>query len=427
MRKRILLVDQHIRRGVDANALISAYLEGLGLHTRLALTGAQLCSHLLRFEPHVVYYPWVTPYVYQFLRSRENSVPIVNAYQEQNTVLHSPDAQMVQWADKSDYLFAWGEAHEHKFEELFNEPDVRLTGNPRFDPYLDASIAHALYPSRQQLAKRYNLDASQAWILLALDFPLLFRPEDRLKRLIERGDLSTQRLRLTREIYEFLSGWIRRFVTEDHDVTLIVRPHPGSDLKQIKQDFGGETESVRYIRGGAIPPWIIASDRYVTRASTSIVEAWIADTRAALIQKDKAINEGEVRPHLREAEKSIDSYSEFKNYIEDGGHGGSRTMHHDFLSSHYRLDGRSALRTAQELKQIASEQKTSVTYSGGRAENLLEHAKFATKKFLNESGLNRWNPLDRPNDEFLSKDRARRKVESIAVELNLNGEDEAVQ
>lgn len=417
--------EQRIRRGVDANALSASYLENMGVEPRLTLTNAGLWSTLVRFEPHVVYLPWVTPYVYKFLRSRTTDVSIVNAFQEQNAVLHSPDAQMVQWAGKSDYLFAWGEAHKQKFESLFEEPEVVLTGNPRFDPYFDKSILDALYPSRQQLAERYALNDQQDWILLALDFPLVFKSSKHHKELIERGDISVQQLRIVKELYEVLSGWMRRFIAEDHEVTLIVRPHPGSNLDQIKRDFGRETESVRYIKGGAIPPWIIASDRYMSRASTSIVEAWLADTRAALIQKDKAINAGVAGLHLQETEVSLDSYSEFKDFVNNGGNGGSRSRHHNFLSRHYRLDGRSALRTAQMLRRIASQKSSSINYDGSMTENIINHAKYAVKKFLIESGLNRWNPLGRPGDEFLSQDRAQKKVKAISDNLKLKSRNEA--
>ncbi len=428
MRHRILLAEQHLRRGFDANALIASYAESEKVCTRLTLTGTQLCNHIISFEPHVVYYPWVTPYVYRFLRDRNDRIPLVNAFQEQNVVLHSPNSARVQFAAVSDYIFVWGEAQKRKCEELFSRPEVVVTGNPRFDPYFDASIAAALYPSRSQLAKQYNLNNEQPWILLALDFSLITTNTRReLRRRINKGELSRDRVDVAQYIYKTLAEWTRKFAANNNDTTLIVRPHPGSNLDKIKQDFGEETESVRYIKGGSIPPWIIASDRYVTRASTSIMEAWIADVPTALIHRDKTIDQWRARPHLREAETTLDSYSEFEKFIVDGGREGSRDKHHEFLSSHYRLDGRSALRTAKELQKIASKQPDSVRYSEITVENMLEHTKFLIKKFVNESGLNRWNPFDRPNGEFMSQDRARKIVDSITDELNLNGKDEAVQ
>lgn len=426
---RALLAEQHLRRGVDANALIAANLEKFGVKTRLSLTGAQLCTHLLRFKPHVVYYPWVTPYVYNFLRRREQDVPIVNAFQEQNQVLHSPDAPMVQWAGKkSDYIFAWGQAHKQRFEELFSGPNVVLTGNPRFDPYFDSSIAETLYPSRKELAERHGLPLDKDWVLVALDFPLVFSSESRLEELIERGDLTKERIEVTRKVYRILQGWMQRLVAErGRETILIMRPHPGSDLEQIKQDFGGETKSVRYIKGGGLPPWILAADRFVTRASTSVMEAWLADTPAALIHTDMHIEGGNARPHVLEAETCLNSYSEVRDFITSGRREESRDRHHNFLDFHYQLDGRSSWRTARRLQEIASQQEGEPRYRGGTAENVAEHAKFAVKKFLNESGLNRWNPFDRPNSEFLSQRRARRKVDSIADNLDLNGQDEDIR
>ena len=421
MKKRVLLAEQHLRRGVDANALISAYLERLGGKARLSLTGAQLCTHLLQFKPHVVYYPWIAPYVYNFLRRRAQEVPIVNAFQEQNTVLHQPEAPSVQWAGKADYIFAWGQAHKQRLEELFSEPSVVLTGNPRFDPYFDPSIAETLYPSRSELAERHGLPLEKDWVLVALDFPLVFSSESRLEELIEGGDLTKKRAKVPRKVYRLLQRWMQRLVAEKgREGVLIMRPHPGSDLGQIKQDFGGETESVRYIRGGGLPPWLLAADRYVTRASTSVMEAWLADMPTALIRRDMHIEEGKARPHILEAETSLDSYSEFRGFVTSGRREESRNRHHNFLASHYRLDGRSAWRTAQKLQEIAAQQRREPNYNGGYGENVMVRTKFTLKRVLNQFGLNHWNPFHRPNGEFLSQSEAQQMIESVSSELCLD-------
>jgi hypothetical protein len=321
---------------------------------------------------------------------------------------------MVQWAGDAAYIFAWGEAHKDKFEQLFKKTEIKLVGNPRFDPYLDTSIAEALYPSRVELADRYSLPLDKEWVLFALDFPLLFADRTRLDELMNRGDLSKDRLTVVRETYRILKKWMRKLVSEKvSSSVLIVRPHPGSNLEQIKSDFGGENSSVRYIRGGGIPPWIIAADRYMTRASTSVVEAWIADTPTALINKDKHISAGLDRNHLNETERSIGTYPEFRAYINNFVDENSRTLHHDFLSHHYRLDGRSARRTAQEIHQITSSQEGNTSYIGGHIKNMFEHLKFATKKLINESRINRWKPFERPNDEFLSQKQAQIKIDCV--------------
>jgi surface carbohydrate biosynthesis protein len=414
MKKRVLIAEQHIRRGVDANALIAAYLEEMGIETRLTMTGSQLFSHIVRFKPHVVYYPWVAPPVLKFMQRRAPAVPIVNAFQEQNTVLHQSNAPMVQWSRESDYIFAWGEAHKRRFEKLFSKPEVVLTGNPRLDAYFESDVARALYPSRSELAKQYELPSSKEWILFALDFPLLFQNEDRIQELVGRGDLKKGQLRLSREIYFTIKDWMRKFVASAPDSTvLIVRPHPGSDLKQIKHDFGGETDSVRFIRGGGMPPWILAADRYVSRASTSVVEAWLADVPTALIQKNRPIEAGLARPHLTEAQANLSSYTEFRRFIAGTERKSSRRQHHEFLSDHYCLDGRSSFRTARHLCEIAERQPDDPDYSGRRIEDIVEHGKFFLKKVINESGANRWNPFDRPNDEFLSQRKARQRVSKI--------------
>ncbi|MCS4133938.1 hypothetical protein [Salinibacter ruber] len=421
MKKRVLIVEQRLRRGVDANALIGAHLQRMGLDVRLSLTGSQLSSNLIRYEPHVVYYPWVTPPALRFLYKRAPEVPIVNAFQEQNAILHQPDAPMVQWADRSDYIFAWGQAHKERFEEFFERPNIMLTGNPRFDPYFDSGVAQVLYPSKDDLAEQYELPLEKDWVLFALDFPLIFQSENRIQELISRGDLKEKRLQIIREIYGNVQEWMRSLAENLPDSSvLIVRPHPGSNLEQIKRDFGGESESIRYIRGGSLPPWILATDRYLTRASTSVVEAWLADVPTALIQRKKPIEAGQARPHLVEARTSLSSYSEFRSFIIESCETDTRHRHQDFLARHYRLDGYSSLRTARRLREIANQQDESISYNDGGLENWVEHAKFFLKKVVNETGANRFNPFERPNGEFLSQREASKRVSK--VEESLEGE-----
>lgn len=418
MKKRVLIVEQHIRRSVDANALIAAYLEEMGIKTRLSLTGSQLCRNLIDFEPHVVYYPWVTPYVYRFLRERQPTVPIVNAFQEQNRVLHQSDAPMVKWAGKSDYIFAWGDAHKRKFEDLFEKPTTIKTGNPRFDAYFDESIYEILYPSRTDLSVQYGLPPEKDWVLVALDFPLLFQPRARLDELIERGDLAEKQLELAQSTYKVLCNWITRLASDRHSSVLIVRPHPGSDLEQIRDDFGGENNSIRFIKGGGLPPWIVTADRYITRASTSVVESWLSDTPSALIRRDEHVKELDARPHVTEARTSLNSYSEFYDFVVNGGVDESRNQHYEFLASLHCLDGCSAHRTAQKLNKIASKQKEKLEYSRVLNEDTLEVIKFHAKKVINKYGLNKVNPLERPNKEFMSIKESRRKVSNIINKIN---------
>ncbi len=325
---------------------------------------------------------------------------------------------MVKWAGKADYLFAWGDAFKRRFDELYDKPEIINTGNPRFDPYLNPEIADTLYPSRAQLASRYDLDPEKDWVLLALDFPLLFTSDARLKELIDQGDASHERIEVMRKVYDQLRTWTRRWDSEEGDsAILIVRPHPASNLEKIEGDFGEESSGLRYIEGGAISPWIIAVDRYVTRASTSTVEAWLADTPAGLIGRDMHLDAGIEREHIREAQVTVDTYSEFSEYINATELRSSQDAHHSFLSTHFRLDGHASQRTAHELKRIALRQRENPTLKGGRPENIFRHIQFIIKKTINETGINKLNPFERPNENFLSRHKGKQIVKNIGEKI----------
>lgn len=407
-KKRLLLAEQHIRRGVDANALIAAHLNERSVDTRLCLmSGSQLKNHIIRYKPHLVYWPWITPKINRFLSERAPEVPVVNSFQEQGILFHREKSGMVGFADRSDYIFAWSEELAARMKETYEGVEIVVTGNPRMDPYVDRKLAAHAYPTREEIADRYGLDSDKRWVLLALDFSMLFASEEWIGRFLERQDLTREGLAAMEDIYQRLAGWVERLADDlDDEAVVIVRPHPGSDLEQIKADFGGRgSESIRYIKGGVINPWILCCDAYMTRISTSIIEAWIVGMPTAAICKKRTLEAAvDLSPHIYEVNNSVENYGEFRAFVTGQGWSTSEDMHKTFLEKFCgELDGQASRRTANALERIVEGQEYRVEYEKHWLENCRECMKYEIKKLLVESGLNRLNPLNRPNDMFLSQ------------------------
>lgn len=410
---RILVVEQHPRRGFEACERIAAHLELSGHETRLSLTGTHLFTNLVEFEPHVVYMPWATPTVCDFIRERSDRTVIVNAFQEQGQLIENASSTMVSWAQLADHLFLWGDAFEERASHLFEDMELTVTGNPRYDLYLDEELARKRLPERGEFASRFDLSASRRWVLCALDFPLHFESRERLQELREMEVVSDELLESISEVYELLVAWVNRFAEEPGDSVLILRPHPGSDRDALRRDFPLDSSRVVFREGDSIVPWLRFSDALVTRGSTTMIEAWLAGKPAAAIGWNRQPARSTNRPHMRKVHYRLNDFESFRNFTDRHTESSEevRARHGAFCRKMFAaLDGSAATRTAQRLDQIARA-VSPLSYRRYPLADLNRRLQWYGKYALNVTGLNKINPFDRPNDVYLSRSRGRELIE----------------
>lgn len=410
---RIQVVEQHPRRGFEACERVAAHLELMGHECRLSLTGTHLFTNLVDFRPHVVYMPWATPNACDFVRERSEGAAIVNAFQEQGQLIENAGSRMVEWARLADHLFLWGEAFRQKATSLFDAIRLTVTGNPRYDLYLDEDLARKRLPDRSEFAARFGLPESKRWVLCALDFPLHFESDERLRELREMDVVTEEQLRSISDVYRLLVRWVNRYADQEGDTVLILRPHPGSDLDALRRDFPVDSERIAFRKGGGIVPWILFSEAMLSRSSTTIIEAWLAGTPAAAVAWDWQPPRSTGRPHMQEVTYHLDDYEAFRAFTESHSENRNdvRARHSEFCESMFAaLDGTAAVRTATRIDDIARE-VGDVSYDSQLLSDWSMRAQWYGKYVINASGLNAINPFDRPNDVYLSRDRGRELIE----------------
>jgi len=402
MKKRILLVEQHLHRGFITNLWIAALLEAMGYEVRVSFTGAQLATNVIDFKPHLAYFPWMAANT--SLKKRAPQVPIVNGFQEQLVMLGNPSAYFLRKLRLSDYVCAWGEHLKRHMECSGIESEtIYVTGQPRYDFYTNRLLVRFCLPSREELSLGFGLGAKRRWALFAMDYPVHFLSGKRTRELIARGDLSQDRIGRRREGYERTNEWLRRYLGDHREPLLIIRPHPGTDLSRLIKEQGIDRhDNVRYILTGSIDSWIINSDIFFTRKSTSLLEAWVANKRTFVVAGD--LTGGDEASHLSEEQFKAKSYGDFERYLEDPS-SLTGADHSEFLEKHfYRLDGNSCYRTAKCLDQIARGCKEGVDYKSFPYEDTKERMKAVIKSVLNESGMARHFPFSKlVNSEYMTE------------------------
>ncbi|MBM7622977.1 hypothetical protein [Sporohalobacter salinus] len=415
MAKKILLVEQHRNRGFESNLIIGAYLKKIGYRVQFSFTGSQLVKNIVDFKPDLVYYPWVTKYVYSILKKRNPEVPIVNSFKEQNGILAGSNLndRLRKNFKYSDYVLVWGNMIKNKMEsEGLDTSKVSITGVPRFDLYFNEKLQKALVPSKSEIAAKFKLPLNKKWCLIALDFPILFQSPKRVNELINRRVYTKEYINQTQKAYSKLGKWLRKYLSRHSNVLFIIRPHPGSNLKQIKADQDIEDyDNVRYISNGTINKWIINCDKYITRFSTSITEAWMAKKSTLLLMKDLLPDDYKNHVHIKESKFIANDYIQFeKSLLKDKQY----ANHNKFLKNYiYKLDGKSCYRTAKAINKIANRVVVNEYYTSYFLEDNIEKIKANIKVLLNETGLNKYNPFERPNEEHISSKKITSKLKTI--------------
>lgn len=281
--KHIVLFYEHISREVDAAVRIADTL----LHHSVGNTEVVLAQINLEW-PDVLQYArrngidavmvpscyatipdclWTMP-----LKRLNKDLVIVNFHHEQIPAPFNEHVQLPHDAGAKNGCMhiAWSDVfRENLIKVGVNEELICVTGNPRADLLLD-EIGD---PTREQLAKKYQLDDSKQWIIFCENRyasaaeAINNREKNTLYREIDK-DVFSRKERLDEESRKLLFEQINKLSKDFFDkYEFIYRPHPGIEAKY---DFADE---VHVIQDGSIGTWLKAVDLALVWNSTTAFEA----------------------------------------------------------------------------------------------------------------------------------------------------------
>jgi surface carbohydrate biosynthesis protein len=352
---KVLLVEQHFNRGFESNLIIGEYLKEMGHDVQYSFTGLRMKSSFIKFKPDIVYMPWMSLEVYNFIKHKNPQTVIINSFQEQLVLIDNFTKEFQDRLLISDYYFAWGEEFENKIKECNLNINTCVVGAPRFDLYRNDILKRSLVESKEVLANRHGLAMNKRWILIVMDFSIFKYPKETLSLLIKNGTISEDYYEATKLSYNKLSEWLRKFLMDNRskEYEVIIRPHPGENIKKIIEDQKiSHHENVHYISEGHINKWIINCDKYVTRTSTSIFEAWLAKKDTVMFMTDMLPEKHSRYIQMRENKDIANSYNEFLNFILSEKRETNTDYERVLERLYWKLDGKSCLRTAEEINKI---------------------------------------------------------------------------
>lgn len=170
---------------------------------------------------------------------------------------------------------AWGERFRSLLSAHGIPPErIRTTGQPRFDVYHHPELLFR----REDLARRYRLDAARPWVLVPFNFNLAYITPELRRSLIARGyDLTDSFIEGFRQARDAFTRLVRRLADELPEHEIILRVHPaGYEAEQIYQGETRTRPNLHLIAHYDIANWITQAELTVVWNSTSSMEAMVA-------------------------------------------------------------------------------------------------------------------------------------------------------
>jgi len=162
---------------------------------------------------------------------------------------------------------------------------------------INGNLSYALYKypyrkyflSRNELAEKFNLNASKKWLFIPENYGAAFYTEKILEEKINKGIDSTDVIKYrdfaTKSLKEVIK-WCARILKSD-DIEIIFRPRPSTSSNRM-EDFFTEVlpeipKGLHIIKDHTVREWILASDIIMSSYSTTLIEAAIAEKPIAML------------------------------------------------------------------------------------------------------------------------------------------------
>ncbi len=318
MKIDFVLCYEHWQRELYALESLKILLEKKGYRVRLLniQPGVNDFLEAYFYEPEVIVFPWVYSNA-ELKRARNfqgSCQKIVNMQCEQflsRRVLENGFFKIREHA-RNAYHISWGRSTHDRFLQYgIEETHIWDIGNINLE--MNNKRYDACFESREELAKRYNLDINKKWLLFCSNFKLANLP---LKELVDLENRSSNVMFLAREMKRNKSAilkWIVEYLKNHDDIEIIYRPHPiekqDSKLMYLHKHY----PNFKYLPDLTVNQWVRVCQRCATWNSTSILDAVYSGIPSAFFTPYQV-------PDLLKGDldylcKKITNYQEFEAFL----------------------------------------------------------------------------------------------------------------
>ncbi len=171
---------------------------------------------------------------------------------------------------------AWGEDFKEKIHRYKGMPldKIVVLGHPVMDLCKPRFLNY--YYSKEELAEKYQLDATKTWNLFVSTFGYEAIGRERSIELDRtRGmDRYLRLYELEVKSKSVIFQWLLSLLEEDESQMIIYRPHPDEKISETLRELERRNNRFRVVRGESVRQWIRSCKRSYTWISSSIAEAF---------------------------------------------------------------------------------------------------------------------------------------------------------
>lgn len=211
---------------------------------------------------------------------------------------------------------SWGRQNVRRLLEAahLDRKKVKLTGHVGMD-FLREPL-NRYYLSRRELFEKYKIPMEKQVILFASPYFGDHLSEHYVKGMCERfGEDWPEYYKFMCDSQKIVLSWFERICTENPDLIVIFRPHPGHP-SLMAEDLAGRCENFRIISGESVKQWIVTCDRVYTGNSSVVVEAFFARKMCQLLFPLPTTPGFELK--LITDSKKITTYEDFSESVHIG-------------------------------------------------------------------------------------------------------------
>ncbi len=363
-----LILYEHPVREYECILLLEAELKRRGYSVEIKqLLDRKKIKHFFCCKPRVI----VTSCMYnnESINSHVfNNVGrlnrVVNLHWEQILSREQEQSPFFNCLENAQYATqtCWGEATKLRLmSEGVPEKSLEITGaiqldflRPEFDGY---------YMSREEICKKYNIDATHRVILYISSFGYANMDDKEVEELSAMAGLDFKGFRDTnKKSMQTTLDWFCDALTKHSNISIVYRPHPSewkcSRLNEMQKKY----LNFHVISDHSVKQWVVVSDRVYNWMSTALAEVYFAGKGCGIIRPYPI--EAEYDPVIYEQADYITKLDDFLRDVtstED-----IYPFNEEFLKSFYSVTDRAAyLRMTDLLERIHKEEPRGNIFGDG--------------------------------------------------------------
>jgi len=189
------------------------------------------------------------------------------------------------------------------------------------------------YLSRKDIAAKYALDTGRKWCLFISSYSDRV-PKSKIDVYRKQGRQSAgERLVFAHESKRITLDWIEVLLRQRDSIIFIYRPHPSEHRDPRIERLEREYKNFRRIDDLSVKQWCLVCDKVLTWMSTSIVEAYFANSDCSIIRPVDIPVKLDMRIYLNA--KMISSLEGFLDCIDDAS---GFPIAREVIEEYYGLD-----------------------------------------------------------------------------------------